>query len=44
MAAMIVTWMQTVPTLLALIIAHVRKDFLEMDARVQVHSMYSPLK
>ena len=37
MAAMIVTWMQTVPTLLALIIAHVRKDLLEMDARVQVH-------
>ena len=35
MAAMFVTWMQTVPTLLALIIVHVRKDLLEMDGRVQ---------
>ena len=28
--------MQTVPTLLALTIVHVKKDLLEMDARVQV--------
>ena len=35
MAAMFVTSMHTVPTLLALIIVHVRKDILEMDARVQ---------
>ena len=35
-AIMIVTCMQTVPTLLALIIVHVRKDTSGMDARVQV--------
>ena len=43
MAAMSATWMQTVPTLLALIIVHVRKDLLEMDARVQEQRVSLPL-
>ena len=32
--------MQTVPTLLVLITVPVRKDLLEMDAPVQVYSIY----
>ena len=36
-AAMIVTWMPTVPTLLGHITVLARKDLLEMEARVQVH-------
>ena len=36
MGAVFVTKMQTVPTLVGLIIVHVRKDLREMDARVQV--------
>ena len=40
LAAMTVMWMQTVLIMLADIIAPVRKDILEMDARVQVNWLY----